>query len=213
MSSDARLVVFDLGRVLIRICDSWQHACEIAGLAVPPGEMSESAKAALDDAVVRSEVGLADIDAFCACVAPHLNLPVGHVRKLSDGYLRGPYPGAVDLINALSAAGVQTACLSNTNENHWRIMNDPAAMSFFPLDRLTHRFASQLVGLRKPDPQIYEHVERASGIEPRRIIFFDDVEENVAAARHRGWRAHQVSIDRDPIAQVREHLGAAGVLS
>ena len=82
-----------------------------------------------------------------------------------------------------------------------------------PLEKLDHRFASHLIGLRKPDDRIYAHVEQATGATPGRIVFFDDVEENVAAAARRGWRAHRISIDSDPIAQVRQHLRAAGVLA
>ncbi|MGB7159124.1 MAG: HAD-IA family hydrolase [Tepidisphaeraceae bacterium] len=212
MTSGIQLVIFDLGRVLVRICDGWQHACEVAGVAAPDTELSDDAKAALHEVVVRSEIGEIDLAGFCACSSPHLGLPPEHVRALSDVYLLGPYPGAVELIDALNAHGLQTACLSNTNENHWRIMNDPSHASFLPLDRLTHRFASQLLGLRKPDPRIYEHVERATRVEPNRIIFFDDLAENIAAARDRGWHAHQIRIDADPIAQARAYLHERTIL-
>jgi FMN phosphatase YigB (HAD superfamily) len=211
MTQSPSLVVFDLGRVLMRICDGWQHACVQAGVPVPEAEMSDPAKAALHDAVVRSEVGELDLAGFCECAAPHLGLSAEHVRRISDVYLVGPYPGATELIDALNAAGVQTACLSNTNVNHWRIMNDPSHGCFLPLGRLTHRFASQLIGLRKPDPRIYEHVERTARVEPRRIQFFDDLPENIVVAQQRGWNAQQIGVDADPIAQARQNLRACGI--
>ncbi len=60
--------------------------------------------------------------------------------------------------------------------------------------------------MRKPDARIYEHVERVSGLAPGRIVFFDDLAENIAAARARGWNAHQIAIGPDPIFQVRDYL-------
>jgi FMN phosphatase YigB (HAD superfamily) len=48
-------------------------------------------------------------------------------------------------------------------------------------------------------------------VAPGRIVFFDDVEENVAAARRRGWRGQRILHDGDPIAQVRRHLRDAGI--
>jgi FMN phosphatase YigB (HAD superfamily) len=118
----------------------------------------------------------------------------------------------VELIDELSARGVRTACLSNTGEVHWRQVNDPADPNFLPLDRLTWRFASHLIGIMKPHDGIYEHVERTTGLPPASMLFFDDLEPNIAAARRRGWRAHQIQCDSDPIAQARAILREHGVI-
>ncbi len=204
--NDVRLVVFDLGRVLIRICDDWKHACAVAGVPAPGIELSDAATAALHEAVCAAEVGRIDLDEFARASAPHLGISPEHVVALSHAYLRGPYPGASELLDDLRAAGVATACLSNTNANHWRLMTDPAGPNFMPFDRLTHRFASHLVRARKPDDRIYAHVEAETGVGPGEIIFFDDVDENIETARRRGWDAHQIRIDADPIAQARTVL-------
>jgi len=67
-------------------------------------------------------------------------------------------------------------------------------------------------GLRKPDDAIYAHVERATGVPGGQIVFFDDVEENVEAARRRGWRAcHVDPRPDDPLSQVRAFLAAQGI--
>jgi len=44
-------------------------------------------------------------------------------------------------------------------------------------------FSSCYLGLRKPEPAIYEHVERATGLAPSALLFFDDAAPNIAAAR------------------------------
>jgi putative hydrolase of the HAD superfamily len=51
-------------------------------------------------------------------------------------------------------------------------------------------FASCSIGHRKPTPEYFAEVTRRLGSMPERITFFDDAEENVAAARKAGWTAH-----------------------
>jgi putative hydrolase of the HAD superfamily len=132
---------------------------------------------------------------------------------MSDKFLYRAFAGGAELVEELNARGVATACLSNTNASHWRIMNDPAEEAHFPLHRLTHRFASHLVRARKPDPAIYEHVERETGIAPPAIVFFDDVVENIEAAIKRGWKARRVDPkSENPIPMIRSELCCLRVL-
>ena len=120
--------------------------------------------------------------------------------------------GLAGSLLCVHARGYRTACLSNTNATHWQQMSDPAAPCCLPLERLSYQFGSHLIGARKPDRAVYEHVERVTTASGRQVVFFDDLPENVSAAQLRGWRAHQVLTDRDPIVQVREHLSRHRVL-
>ncbi|HEV7300250.1 MAG TPA: HAD-IA family hydrolase [Tepidisphaeraceae bacterium] len=208
-----KIIIFDLGRVLIRICDSWQHACAVAGISAPTGEMDSTRDAALLNLVKLNEVDAIDHQQFCDRVAPLLDLTPSQIARLSDAYLLGPYPGVRELLAQLRSAGHMTACLSNTNTNHWRLMNDVANPNALPLDQLDYRFASQLMRLRKPDDAIYAAVEQETGCRGDEIVFFDDLPHNVAAAQRRGWRAFQIAIDSDPIQQVRTHLRIIGLLA
>jgi glucose-1-phosphatase len=207
-----RLVVFDLGRVLIRICDGWQHAFELAGVPLSVEAMDAAVKAHLHAGVCRIEVGEDDVTEFCLEVAQRLGLPLESVIRMWQGYTLEAFPGVAELIDQIHAAGAATACLSNTNAEHWRILtdlNDPQGQA---LAGLQHRFASHLVRARKPDAPIYAHVERQTGFDPARIIFFDDVIENVEAARQRGWQAHLVERCENPIPRIRETLRQEGIL-
>ena len=213
MTRGIQLVVFDLGRVLVRICDDWLHACRVAGVTAPSGAIDAAAGARLHELVCRVEVGAFGHEAFCAEAGPVLGLTPGDVSRLWDAYTLGPYPGAVELVDEIRAAGVWTACLSNTNANHWRLMCDPSRATYFPFERLTHAFASHLVRLRKPDAAIYRHVEEVTQVGGGEIVFFDDVAENVAAARERGWRAFRVEPGwENPVPKIRQWLGEEGVL-
>jgi putative hydrolase of the HAD superfamily len=206
------LVVFDLGRVLIRICDGWQHAFERAGLAIPSARLNDDARKHLFQGVARIEVGEGQVADFCREVATFLHLPCEDVTRMWEGYMLGPFPGAADLIADLHATGAATACLSNTNAEHWRVLideNDPHGQA---LSALQHRFASHLVRARKPDAAIYAHLERETGFDPARIIFFDDMAENVEAANRRGWSAHLVARCENPIPMIRQTLREHRVL-
>lgn len=48
---------------------------------------------------------------------------------------------------------------------------------------------SHEVGLKKPDPAVYELTRSRLGVESGEIAFLDDVAANVAAARAAGWHA------------------------
>lgn len=203
--SPIQLVCFDLGGVLIRLCDGWDHACALAGVT-PDKVMTDADLRKLIDLVHREEVGGLPHGDFFTRSAPLLGLSPQDAKAMADAWLRGAFPGIDTLIDTLHDAGLQSACLSNTNANHWRAMIDPQHPNGLPLDRLTHRFASHLVRDRKPNPTIYQHVERATGLLPGAILFFDDAAENIDAAQARGWHACHVTDPDDPVAQMTSHL-------
>jgi putative hydrolase of the HAD superfamily len=67
-------------------------------------------------------------------------------------------------------------------------------------------FVSSTIGLRKPDAEAYHHVVQAIGVPASRIVFFDDVAENVEGARAVGIHAVQVRSSAD-IAEALQALG------
>jgi putative hydrolase of the HAD superfamily len=207
-----RLVVFDLGRVLVRICDGWQHAFERAGVTLPADVLDAPTRARLLDGVKRIETGHTPVSAFCEEIAGHLNLSCDVVTKMWEGYTLGPFEGADQLLADLHAAGHTTACLSNTNSEHWRVLTDPADPHGQVVNRLHHRFASHLVRARKPDPEIYAHVEQTTGFQPSQITFFDDLAENIEAAQARGWRSFLIERCDNPIPTLRKYLAEDNVI-
>jgi putative hydrolase of the HAD superfamily len=208
-----QLIVFDLGRVLLRICDSWQQACEIAGIAVPGNlELDDARKQRAAELVIRYDSGKMSVEEFAREIAPLRGLRPQDVLAIVDCFLRETYPGAVELLQDIRAAGVRTACLSNTSDPHWKQMLDPTHRAHLPMHLLDYAFASHLIGCCKPAAEIYQHVERESRLRGEQIIFFDDLLENVEGARARGWHAYKIEVGPDPIAQARSHLAAHGVL-
>lgn len=128
-------------------------------------------------------------------------------RLVLEAWLDEDYPGIVQLIDDIHAAGRVTATLSNTNPVHW----EQALALSEALRRVQHLHASHLLGAVKPDREIYEVFERTTGFPRAGLIFFDDLEENVLAARDAGWRAEHVDHAGNPAEQLREHLTRHGV--
>src|SRR6266478_2301638 len=62
-------------------------------------------------------------------------------------------------------------------------------------------------GLRKPDAAAYDHVVKAIGAPAERVVFFDDLAENIEGARSRGLTAVHVTSPDD----VAEALAALAI--
>ena len=147
--------------------------------------------------------------------AEHRALPA--VEAIHRAWTQAEYPGVDRLIAELNGlAGMHTACLSNTNHAHWQRLDGRDGRGEYPaVQRLSTRLASHVLGLLKPGTAIYEAADQAlsrspdgtpPGAGPPRVIFFDDLEDNVTAAREHGWHAHLVDHRGDTAAQMREQL-------
>ena len=66
-----------------------------------------------------------------------------------------------------------------------------------------------MVGLRKPDPRIYEHACRSLGIEAREAVFLDDIGSNLKTARALGMTTIKVTTPEQALAELEALLGFA----
>lgn len=96
------------------------------------------------------------------------------------------YEGAIELLDRL-AENYTLACLTNTNPIHWPLQRDTLG-----LGRCFERhYVSYEIGHIKPEPEAYRYAIDDLGCDPGRILFFDDREENVEAARAMGLDAYR----------------------
>jgi putative hydrolase of the HAD superfamily len=203
-----RVVCFDLGGVVVRICRSFEEAALAANLPLRRVPDDERSRATRRDLIERHQRGVLSSQAFHRELARALDAVYSpdELALAHAAVLLGEYPGITETIRSINGRGLHTACLSNTSDDHWRVLTEMPA-----LRSLHARHASHLWGLAKPDPSIYRRFEsevRASG---DAILFFDDLEENVAAAMRLGWDAVQIDHTGDTAAQVRAALAARGV--
>ena len=115
-------------------------------------------------------------------------------------WARGPYPGAIPLLESLRSE-YRIAALSNSNELHTPLHRrrfKKAVDTFFFSDEIGHV---------KPERNIFEHVIAELSVQPRQIAFFDDTPINVEAAREAGIIAYPV----DGIAALKARLHRLGL--
>lgn len=127
-----------------------------------------------------------------------VDLPPGEFLKKFTTWSRRVLPGARELLEQLRPR-YRLAALSNSNELHWeRNTNELRIIELFEFAISSHQ-----VGLCKPNPAIFElALARAHVSPPDAIVFFDDMEANVAAAESAGFRARQVR----GVGELREQL-------
>jgi putative hydrolase of the HAD superfamily len=203
-----RVVVFDLGGVVIRICRTWKEGCDAAGVDHRPQAEQHLRSPGFRALIDRHQRGQLECAQFHAQLSQALGgvYAAHELEAIHNAWTRGDYPGIADAIDRMHAAGVETACLSNTSASHWELLKASQA-----LQRIRHRHASHLLGLVKPDAAIYRAFEQATGFAPADILFFDDLEENIAGAHACGWNAVRIDHEGDTAAQVLAALRRAGV--
>ena len=92
----------------------------------------------------------------------------------------------VELVTELAGQGRSLGLLSNIIEDLVPIFE---GIHGEWLSRFTALTYSCRIGVAKPDPRAYEICARRLGVAPRDVIFFDDSERNVLAAREIGMAA------------------------
>ena len=113
--------------------------------------------------------------------------------------------GALGILKELAASN---RCLLGTLNNEAR---EPNAYRFERFGLSAHfdfAFSSCYLGLRKPQPAIYQRTLDILGKRPERILFVDDREENVVSAAAAGIK----TILFTGAEALRRELGSSGVL-
>ena len=80
----------------------------------------------------------------------------------------------------------RVVCGTNTIDSHWENHLERGDYSFFD-----QTYASNKIGLAKPDPKYWQTIMMAEGFEPAETFFTDDRLDNVEAARAIGINAVQ----------------------
>jgi putative hydrolase of the HAD superfamily len=109
-----------------------------------------------------------------------IKLPDQWIDKLNDARVLAlkEVPGMVNLIKELQKQGYQTALLSNAGER-------PAAIRrrsrFYPL--FQPALFSADIGSKKPDRKVYEILLNQLKVPPQAVLFIDNKQENIDAAK------------------------------
>lgn len=197
MDNRVEALLFDLGRVVIdldsaRVFARW---AELAGAPVAEIERRARMRVAGSDAFHRHERGEISDAAFFAHVrgALEIDLTDADIKDGWNAIFVGEMPGIRPLL-ARAGRALPLYAFSNTNAAHQACWSVRFADLLAGFRRV---FASNELGARKPEVAAFHAVAGAMGMEPQRILFFDDVAANVAGAKASGMQAVEVTAVAD----------------
>ncbi len=199
-SADALL--FDLGRVVLDIDFSKAMACWAAHAGCQPADIA--GRFVRDEAYKRHEIGRIEDAEYFQSLRAAMGIKLSDAQFLEgwNAIFAGEMPGIASSLQR-AAKRVPLYAFSNTNRPHVEHFSTTYADV---LGHFRELFLSSTIGLRKPDAAAYDHVVKAIGVPASRIVFFDDLAENIEGARARGLTAVHVT-SPDDVARTLTALG------
>jgi putative hydrolase of the HAD superfamily len=117
-----------------------------------------------------------------------------------------PNPPMIELMAALRAEGYRMALLTN-NVREW----EPRWRAMAPIDDIFELVVdSAYVGMRKPDPEIYELALQGLDLPAEECLFVDDLERNCIAAADTGMVTVVYRDAEQATAEIRAALNGSG---
>lgn len=186
-SADALL--FDLGRVVLDIDMTRTMACWAGHAGLAPADIT--ARYSADVFYEQHEVGAIDAAGYFDSLRQSLGIDISHDQFLEgwNAIFVGEMPGIAALLER-AAGKLPLYAFSNTNAAHVAHFSAPFADV---LGHFRQVFLSSSIGLRKPHAEAYDHVIARIGVPAGRIVFFDDLIDNIEGARSRGLTAVHVT--------------------
>ena len=154
------------------------------------------------------EVGRMTEAAFLAKIGAALRAHLGEeveMHGFTDVYFANLHPNVelIDHMRGLRDRGYRMAILTN-NVREW----EPLWRAKLPVDEIFELVVdSAFVGLRKPDPAIYELTLERLGVKGEGCLFVDDLEINCDAARELGMTPVWFRDTAQTIADIEAVLG------
>ena len=186
--SGIRCIVFDLGGVLVEV-DGTASVSRWTGTSANSLELADMS---LKLPAVRAfETGRINAQTFARDIVRAAGLAVSPGEFLAEfrEWVRRPFVGCRQLLTRLKVDhGLTLACLSNTNSVHWERIRDEMSLGGF----FDHVFLSHEIGSCKPDREAYDAVLAGMPFAARQMLFLDDKEDNVMAARGAGLQSERV---------------------
>lgn len=108
-------------------------------------------------------------------------------RYDAEGWVKTISSRTLALMKDLKALGKKIGILSNMSEDFHDLLFAPRCAEHIAL--ADAEIISGIERLVKPDRPIYDRTAKRLGLAPHELLFLDDTESNVVAARRWGWRS------------------------
>ena len=189
----ADALLFDLGRVVLDIDFSKALTCWATHAGCTPADLA--ARFVREEPYRQHEIGKIDDATYFESLRATLGIGITDAQFLEgwNAIFAGEMPGIAPLL-ARAAKRMPLYAFSNTNRPHVEHFSKAYADV---LGHFREMFLSSTIGLRKPDAAAYDHVVKAIGVPASRILFFDDLAENIEGARACGLTVVHVTSPHD----------------
>ncbi len=190
--STCKNLLFDLGNVLLDIdLNNVRKAFIALGVKDIDTHFTQLNAA---DVFNRYETGKITTAEFCHIIQQQseVSLTEQDVHVAWNAILKDFRKDTIDHILSLKSK-YRIFLLSNTNAMHLDLIHAKASaqLGLNKLDDLFEKaYYSHLMGLRKPEKEIYQFVLDDAGIESGETLFIDDLEPNIKAAAGLGFQTH-----------------------
>ncbi|MGF1530222.1 MAG: HAD family hydrolase [Puniceicoccaceae bacterium] len=196
-------VYFDLGKVLFDF-----DYTRLTDQIIQKSKLDKHQLASMlwdDTLIVRYETGEFSTEEFLSLIKRRFALEET-LASIKEAWL--------DIFDPLSenlAAATETlektrvGVLSNTSPSHFEYLS---TLHPFLRDQRIVPILSYEKRVRKPDEAIFRQAMRSAEVPSQNILYFDDLQDNVDAAKRLGWKAYQVT----PELSLRQVLIAHGIL-
>jgi putative hydrolase of the HAD superfamily len=194
-------VLFDLGNVLAYIDFSafWRDLGFLRAEEIVPFKDGYTAL------TLQYETGYISTDDYLNGLRTVFNnkFTIVQLEQAFSGIIQQPVEGMVDIVKRVSTIH-QTALVSNTNEIHYRL----SLTKFEGLKIFQKHYLSYQLRVMKPARGFYDTIIKDQGILPSKMLFIDDIADNVKAAKSAGIQA----VKFEGTAQLETNLKTLGIL-
>jgi putative hydrolase of the HAD superfamily len=214
-----RVVISDFGGVLttplLGSFAAFQDETGISGEALGRA-MQRIAERDGEHPLFELERGRVSEEDFLDGLSSELETDLGHkpeMHRFKEIYFDALEPNEpmIELMRALQGRGFRMVLLTN-NVREW----EPLWRTMLPVDEIFELIVdSAFVGMRKPEPEIYELTldrlrerDHLADLAPDECLFLDDVEVNVDAARALGIGAVHFRNNDQAIAEIEAAVAA-----
>ncbi len=153
----------------------------------------------------RSEIGPDEFDRLFSEEAAALGVRLSGRDVLSclNGNVR---PRMLEALKRISGS-LKTGCITNNVKTAGPDHASRDALVAEAFSIFGHVLESSRIGIRKPDPRIYQMMLEALSVAPSRAIYLDDLGINLKPAKALGMTTIKVVNGDDAIAELEGHLG------
>jgi glucose-1-phosphatase len=184
-------IIFDFGNVLLDIDYqlSFEKLSNLLGVEVSLDHIPPTLQKALNG----YEMGKINLETFLWNFQQQSKKEMPHGHELIEAWnamLIGMKPEKFDFLLQLRQQ-YKVYLLSNTNQTHlewvYRHLKNVHQVTDFDTTFFDKTYYSHVVGMRKPNRDIYEYVQADIGLDPSETLFFDDIGTNLKAPNSLGW--------------------------